>query len=565
MALEFETNNSTYIVVPDSSTLDVDSEDFSISLWLKLNTKNMTQMFVDKGEDPNQKDWRLWIDSDNRLNFDFEVNNQGEQRATSTTTLDTGVLYHIVAVYIESTKEQKIYLDGSVVATNTATYSPASSSYNLVVGGKWEDPLSEYTTFLDGDMFDVRLYKRALSEAEVNIICNSRGFDNVVSNLMARWLMDEKPDGTAASGSNSIIDLSGNGNHGTPYNSPVYRSAPVRMRRIIYIPFPIHFSRFIQDSGSGTDNIAQITSTLSVQDSGAGTDVPSIAVSSLISDTGTGLDSISTFVKQFKTISDIGSGADLISILIKQLKSVSDSGVGTDTITAILALVSILDSGAGTDAITSILNRLSLQDSGIGMDVVSILAHLAISDSGLASEAISILTKIALSDSGVGAETILGNFQKWVSDTGTGLEALSILVRILIEESGTGIDEILKRASFQYKVGKVIVVKDSSIVTGTNTFWQNKVRAGDLFKIKGENAVYVVSAVNSDTELVLSSDYVGDSKEEVDYIIHRFFTSNYLFPLLTGKSGGYSGDEDWGELYRWTMRKIDRLLKGVEG
>ena len=52
------------------------------------------------------------------------------------------------------------------------------------------------------------------------------GYENP---LKMRLLMNEKPDGTAASGAGSCIDISGNDNHGTPVNSPVYRATPIKL------------------------------------------------------------------------------------------------------------------------------------------------------------------------------------------------------------------------------------------------------------------------------------------------------------------------------------------------
>ena len=147
----------------------------------------------------------------------------------------------------------------------------------------------------------------------------------------------------------------------------------------------------------------------------------------------------------------------------------------------------------------------------------------------------------------------------------------------------------------QYKVGRVEVKKGSSVVKGLGTKWLYEVKENDVFKIKGEDAIYFVDSVQHDQQLTLKSNYGGESKDNVEYIIHRCFTTNYLLPLLSGKvarSGGYTysqlsrmrytdienhtygelfgikgyeGDEDVAELYRYAMRKIDSLMKSVEG
>lgn len=83
--------------------------------------------------------------------------------------------------------------------------------------------------FLDGIIGEIRVYNNVLSLEENKIIYESRGSDNIVDELVARWLMNEKPDGTISSGADSIIDISGNNNHGTPHNSPIYRASPVKI------------------------------------------------------------------------------------------------------------------------------------------------------------------------------------------------------------------------------------------------------------------------------------------------------------------------------------------------
>jgi len=75
----------------------------------------------------------------------------------------------------------------------------------------------------------MRLYNRQVSLAEIKSIYYAQGNDNIVNGLVGRWLMNEKPDGQAATVANSVIDISGNGNHGTPVNSPTYRGAPMKL------------------------------------------------------------------------------------------------------------------------------------------------------------------------------------------------------------------------------------------------------------------------------------------------------------------------------------------------
>ena len=73
---------------------------------------------------------------------------------------------------------------------------------------------------------DARVYSRTISAAEAAIIYCSQGNDTIAKDLILWCRMAEKPDGTAASGVNSVRDFSGNGNYRTPQNTPTCRAVP---------------------------------------------------------------------------------------------------------------------------------------------------------------------------------------------------------------------------------------------------------------------------------------------------------------------------------------------------
>lgn len=115
-----------------------------------------------------------------------------------------------------------LYIDGieRVRTSFTGGYSNASS-FPFTIGYI----IPSY--YCNSSFFDGRAYSVGLTASEINTIYNSKGCDNIIRGLRARWKLDEKPLLTTASGSLSVIDISGNGNHMTPVSSPVYCEAPM--------------------------------------------------------------------------------------------------------------------------------------------------------------------------------------------------------------------------------------------------------------------------------------------------------------------------------------------------
>lgn len=109
----------------------------------------------------------------------------------------------------------------------------------------------------------------------------------------------------------------------------------------------------------------------------------------------------------------------------------------------------------------------------------------------------------------------------------------------------------------QYQIGTVSVTVSSATVSGSATVWATNIYPGDLFKISGENAIYTVGSVVSDTEITLTSIYAGTTASGKSYQIARDFTPVFGFTEVV------AGDRDWPyHLTYGFIRSIDALLGG---
>jgi len=84
---------------------------------------------------------------------------------------------------------------------------------------------NQWRDFYKGKTEDVRVYNRALSSDEMMRVYQSGGYDGVTDGLILRWALNEKKKGGIAAGADTIRDVSGKGNNGTPLGAPVYLSS----------------------------------------------------------------------------------------------------------------------------------------------------------------------------------------------------------------------------------------------------------------------------------------------------------------------------------------------------
>ena len=114
----------------------------------------------------------IQVDSDGKPVFGgyFFGSPSGEQRATGSTTMVTGVWYHITGTWSEDTDKLKVYLNGTLDGTNsfsgTSAYLRSDNAYNYFGRG--------YNgRYMDGILDHVAIWSIDLSAADIQSIYHS--------------------------------------------------------------------------------------------------------------------------------------------------------------------------------------------------------------------------------------------------------------------------------------------------------------------------------------------------------------------------------------------------------
>jgi hypothetical protein len=151
------------LTIPDSPALHFGTGDFSIALWVKLQSYNCR--LLGKNQFP-QTWWVINVLADGRSELVLGAGRNRSVRARSSRTLGLGQWIHLAYAVDRRAGEVRCYLDGRPDSTIKL---PESFTYRFDVPGR---PLlipSRYKPFR-GYFDEVRLYRRALTEQAVELI-----------------------------------------------------------------------------------------------------------------------------------------------------------------------------------------------------------------------------------------------------------------------------------------------------------------------------------------------------------------------------------------------------------
>jgi len=168
-AYQFDGSNDK-IAIAHNSTLNPGK--ITVAAWMKWSSYGSgTPTLVSKNGDPNVYGWYLALDaSSNKLKSFVSTNGSNTHNLTATTVLDLNTWYFTVLTYDGA--DQKLYLNAELDGTDT---SPVGDLYT----GNQDSLYIGFGYLLEnfnGDLDDVRIYDRALSETEIDSLYHLNGW-----------------------------------------------------------------------------------------------------------------------------------------------------------------------------------------------------------------------------------------------------------------------------------------------------------------------------------------------------------------------------------------------------
>ena len=169
--LVFDGTDDRIVVASDSGYDIATGGSFSQFVWFKkttdcgANAGGDNEVFASRwGSGFTNRTW--WLGCD--VNTDeLEINFYGSAGSVSVTgpVIDDGVWHHGGWVYDGS--EVRLYLDGALAGSQSYTLDAAMDVANPICIGSYDNTCTDSRFFFDGELDDVRIYNKALTETEI--------------------------------------------------------------------------------------------------------------------------------------------------------------------------------------------------------------------------------------------------------------------------------------------------------------------------------------------------------------------------------------------------------------
>lgn len=174
------------VVIADNAALNVGTGDFTVEGRVFVSDYN-SRFFVAKQNTGTAIGWKTYTVGTTLV---FEFNDTQAAAASSNVKLTRGKWHHFIASVTRATQENfKLFVNGvsDSALADTTTYADTAGTLSNAVSLDFMQ--LNNTNFMNGGLYDVRLYTRALTDDE----CLSRYYtnENITSGRVGWWKMNE--------------------------------------------------------------------------------------------------------------------------------------------------------------------------------------------------------------------------------------------------------------------------------------------------------------------------------------------------------------------------------------
>lgn len=163
---------SSYIVISDTSRLQLDTTDFTIASWIKSTSSGR---ILSRGECNGSLGWQMTLDSEGMVTFAMQSPAfSGAYYFRSTDSSYNNGQWHFI-VFTRSAGTVQLYTDGnSNGSSGTFTNTLTNTNLPLAIGRNMETSPCE--SYYSGTIDDIRFYNRALSPIEIQQLYHEGGW-----------------------------------------------------------------------------------------------------------------------------------------------------------------------------------------------------------------------------------------------------------------------------------------------------------------------------------------------------------------------------------------------------
>jgi len=161
-ALQFDGSND-YALVSDSPALEF-AGSFSVHAWARHADGAGSGTLVSKGDTSGDRTMRVRITSGRDVEFRWDTTSGSSRTVTATDAIPDADWHHVACVYDKSAGQNRIYIDGGLVASASATGTPVANDKPLYIGTRFG---TSFQNYLEGSVDALCIVPQALAGSAV--------------------------------------------------------------------------------------------------------------------------------------------------------------------------------------------------------------------------------------------------------------------------------------------------------------------------------------------------------------------------------------------------------------